>query len=296
MRQAKVLRTDFETRPMLDRLIRAHFAAARCRVGEICEMHFYSLGAVTRRHWRQRRDVPRDLAAVPRAGWALVRKVAGKPAAPEITSGKEQELLTVIRDELLQLEALAEVLRLHLRDELVAAGIDPHNLARLLEPANAPEIDRWLEDKVGLHGVALEGARESLMFVALGFLGRTFSDKLVFGSSMGLGAAAASSFYLHHQSWWGAFMAQVYGTPGWVSAVGMASGLAATLVAMPLLAPLVETGINRFRAERLLLRIIDGVEFDMMQDSGELAGVAGRLATFISLVPDILQLLARLQR
>lgn len=281
----------------VQRLIQAHFAAARARVPKVCQDHFLSLGAVSRRHWRQRQDIPRDLAAMPRAGWQLVRKVLGKPTVQAAAiSGKEQEVLQLIQDELLQLDGLAEILQAYIHQELCLAGIEISQLSTILAPENQPVIESWLRERLGMHGVALEGMRESMMFVALGVAGKTLSDKVVFGSGMGLGAAAAGSVYLHHQGWWGAFWTQVYGVPGWVSAAGAAGGFAATLVAMPLLAPLVEVGVNRFRAERMLVKMINGVEYDMMHNTPELAGVAGRIATFIGFIPDLLQLLAKLRR
>ena len=90
-------------------------------------------------------------------------------------------------------------------------------------------------------------------------------------------------------------MVQIFGVPGWVSVAGMMGGVVATLAIMPIISPLVETGVNRFRAQRMLTKIVDSVEQDRMKESPEIAGIAGRLATFIGLLPDLLQIAVKLR-
>ena len=112
---------------------------------------------------------------------------------------------------------------------------------------------------------------------------------------MGLGSMAATSLYLSQQGWWSGLMIQFLGVPGWVSVAGMMGGVAATLAIMPIISPLVETGVNRFRAQRMMLKIVESVERDMMKESTEIAGIAGRLATFIGLLPDLVQIAVKLR-
>ncbi|WP_250657597.1 hypothetical protein [Alkalimarinus coralli] len=280
----------------LEEIIVRHFADARGRVNEICANHFFSIRAVTKRHWQHRKDIPQDIAAVPRAGWGLAKKLAGKGLqSGRIPSGKEQALLEIVSQELLQLDQLSAKLNAYLKQEVEEVGLTTEEVASLLDKGNAPLVEGWLKQRIETHSVAQEGIRESLVFIATGLVGRAFSDKAVFGSTMGLGSMAATSLYLSHQGWWSGLMVQIFGVPGWVSVAGMMGGVVATLAIMPVISPLVETGVNRFRAERMLVRIVDAVEQDMMKDTPEIAGIAGRLATFIGLLPDLLQIAVKLR-
>lgn len=280
----------------LEQIMSEHFSDARRRVDAVCAEQFFSFKAVTQRHWHNRKDIPQDIAAVPRAGWGLAKKLAGKGGpASRLPSGKEQALMNIVTTELLQLDKLSEALNGYLEKQVEAAGLTAGELASLLDKRNAPMVEEWLKQRIETHSVAQEGVRESLVFIATGLVGRAFSDKAVFGSSMGLGSMAATSLYLSHQSWWSGLMIQIFGVPGWVSVAGMMGGVMATLAIMPVISPLVETGVNRFRAQRMLIKIVDSVEQDMMKDSPEIAGIAGRLATFIGLLPDLLQIAVKLR-
>lgn len=281
---------------VLESLIGAHFESARNRADQVCNDHFFSLKAVSQRHWQNRKDIPQDIAALPRAGWGLAKKLAGQSKLrPRVPSGKEQALLAVITQELLQLDVLSKKLNDYLAFQVEEAGLTTDELANLFDQRNAPVVEYWLKQRIETHSVAQEGVRESLVFIATGLVGRAFSDKAVFGSSMGLGSMAATSLYLSQQGWWSGLMIQVFGVPGWVSVAGMAGGVFATLALVPVISPLVETGVNRFRAQRMLKKIVDSVEQDMMKDTPEVAGIAGRLATFIGLLPDLLHIAAKLR-
>ncbi len=280
----------------LEHIMIEHFSDARKRVDSVCADQFFSLKTVTQRHWDNRKDIPQDIAAMPRAGWGLAKKLAGKGGtANRVPSGKELALLDIVTEDLLQLDKLSETLNDYLEKEVRSVGLTTQELSNLLDKRNAPMVETWLKQRIETHAVAQEGVRESLVFIATGLVGRAFSDKAVFGSSMGLGSMAATSLYLSHQGWWSGLMVQVFGVPGWVSVAGMMGGVVATLTVMPILSPLVETGVNRFRAQRMLTKIVDSVEQDMMKESPEVAGIAGRLATFIGLLPDLLQIAVKLK-
>ena len=281
---------------VLEQLIAEHFCCARGRVDAVYHDYFYSLKKITQRHWRHRKDIPQDIAAVPRAGWSLVKAAVGKKRSGSLrSSGKELELLGIVTTELLQLNVLSDKLNNYLEKEVLGAGLTVEELFHFLDKDNAAFIEQWLQKRIETHSVAQEGARESLVFVATGLVGRAFSDKAVFGSSMGLGSMAATSFYVSQQGWWTGLMTQVFGVPGWVSVAGMVGGAATTLAVMPIISPIVETGVNRFRAKKMLIKIVDSVEQDMMKESPEVAGIAGRLATFIGMLPDLVQIAVKIK-
>ena len=287
---------EIDHKSVLEQLIAEHFCSARGRVDMVCVDYFYSLKRVSQRHWKHRKDIPQDIAAVPRAGWSLIKSAVGKKRAePSRSSGKERELLNIVTTELLQLNVLSDKLNDYLEKEVLGVGLTVEELFNFLDKDNAAFIEQWLQQRIETHSVAQEGARESLVFVATGLVGRAFSDKAVFGSSMGLGSLAATSLYVSQQSWWAGLMAQVFGVPGWVSVVGMVGGAATTLAVMPVISPLVETGVNRFRAKKMLIKIVNSVEQDMMKESPEIAGIAGRLATFIGMLPDLVQIAVKIK-
>lgn len=281
---------------VLEQLITEHLDSSRDRINVVCIDHLYSFKSVTQRHWRHRKDIPQDIAAVPRAGWSLVKAAVGKRSSGTVRSSrKELELLEIVTTELLQLDVLSDKLNSYLENEVVDAGLSVEELFHLLDKGNAELLEQWLQHRIETHSVAQEGIRESLVFVATGLVGRAFSDKAVFGSSMGLGSMAATSFYVSQQGWWAGLMTQMFGVPGWVSVAGMMGGAVTTLAVMPIISPLVEVGVNRFRAKKMLTKIIDSVEQDMMKESPEMAGIAGRLATFIGLLPDLVQIAVKIK-
>ncbi len=281
----------------LEKIIIAHFDGAKHRVDGVCSRYFFSLSAVTKRHWAHRKDIPQDIAALPRAGWSIAKKVVGSKTrqTKRQPSGKEQAMLEIVTCELLQLDVLSDKLNAYLEKEVADAGLTIEELSSFLDKSNALLVQQWLKQRIETHSVAQEGVRESLVFIATGLVGRAFSDKAVFGSTMGLGSMAATSLYLSQQSWWSGLMIQFLGVPGWVTVAGMVGGVAATLAIMPVISPLVEVGVNRFRAQRMLTKIVESVERDMMKESPEIAGIAGRLATFIGLLPDLVQIAVKLK-
>ena len=107
----------------LQALLDAHFSAARARVPAVCERHFHSLRSVARRHWQNRRDVPRDLATIPRFTWRALRRLGGRRInVQQHYSAKELALAGIVAGELLQLHELEQALLRHLAEHLFGTG------------------------------------------------------------------------------------------------------------------------------------------------------------------------------
>ncbi len=280
----------------LNQLLEAHFAAARQRVPEVCARHFHSLGGVTKRHWQHRRDIPRDLATIPRFTWRALRRLGGRGVVlQQHYSAKELALAGVVASELLQLAVLEQALLRHLGQH---PELDPgkqREVAALLQRYSPAELELRVREAVARLAVDHEGSRDVLLFITLGVAGRLVSDKIAFGSAGVLGATAASSLYLSQQSYLSALWAKWFGLPGWVSITGGALGFAALILLTPVVAPLVECGINRFRAERTLKRLIDEAQQQLQSPGTDGYTLAAYAGTYVQLLPDLLHILRSLR-
>lgn len=268
--------------------IDTHFAQAHQRVEAVYRQHFRSLPGVLQRHWQHRRDVPADLAALPRSLWRIV---ARRSHSERPLTGKEQAVAQLIADKVLDLNGLQarlfQRLESHpdyrpetvaaLRDELAA---DPEHAARRLNAA----VARW--------GLSHDSSRDLLLFLALGLAGRGLSDKLMFGSASLLGISAASSWYLSQQGWLAAWWASWFGVPGWVTAGGAAAGMAGMMVLTPVLAPFIECGFNRVWRRQRLHRLLDEVHRQLRPPLREHLWQYG---SYLQFLPDLLHLLKQLR-
>ena len=288
----------------LERTVCAHFADARQRIDPVYQQHFADLGSVYRRHWQHRGDIPRDLANIPRSLWRLAvqggRWVARvKPGAdkaesepqPVRLSQKEQAIARVLIEDLLQLPQLELQLLSHLQQHPLANGEHWQELQQLLSQHSPEQAQQRLAQALTRLTATQEGSRDMALFLALGMLGRSFGDKIAFGSAMGLGSAAATSVYIGQQSFWGGLWVQWFGAPGWVTATGAATGMVAVVLVTPLIAPLTEYGINRVRAKKFLGEAVDRVEQNILHTRADAGSIAGQMGSFVQMLPDLLQLL-----
>ncbi|MBB3048397.1 hypothetical protein FHR99_002671 [Litorivivens lipolytica] len=290
----RLTRDEWESR--LNAMLDAHFSAARERVPDVCARHFHSLGGVAKRHWQHRRDIPRDLATIPRFTWRALRRLGGRKVATEPRySAKELALAGVIAGELLHLASLEESLLKHLGQHPELDPSKQREVEALLARYSPAELERRVRAAVARLAVDHEGSRDIILFITLGVAGRLLSDKIAFGSAGILGATAASSLYLSQQSYFSALWAKWFGLPGWVSVTGGAVGFMALILLTPVVAPLVECGINRFRAERTLLRLIDEVQRQLQSPGSDGYTLAAYAGTYVQLLPDLLNILRSLR-
>lgn len=279
----------------LQALVARHFDEARARVPQVYRCHFASLSGVVRRHWQHRRDIPRDLASLPRFTWYALRRLVGKPSAEARRySAKELAVAELVAEELLRMGELEQVLLEHLNrhPELEERG---EELRALLDEYSPAQREARLRQAVARLGVDQEGTRDALVFLTLGLAGRAVSDKVAFGSASVLGAAAAGSLYIGQQSFFAGLWAKWFGVPGWVSVAGGTAGFALLLLATPVVAPFVECGVNRFRAERLLGRIVDEAQHQFEGRNVDGYTFAAYAGTYIQLLPDLIYMLRHLR-
>ena len=285
--------TDLEWNTKLESLINVHFELAHQRVDGFYNKYFASFKSILGRHWQHRRDIPRDLITIPRTTWRFAKRLAGrKGTASKIKlSGKELAVTKLIIDELLQLRRLEQDI---FQFVLGQSEINLQQLQELQEilgdytPDNAQQkIDLALRRLT----VTQEGGRDVLVFLTLGLIGRPFADKVVFGSALGIGSTAATGIYISQQSFIGAIWTKWMGVPLWVSISGALVGISALLLATPMIAPVVEFGVNRFRAKPLLHGVIDQVRHNLLNAKTDTTSIAGLIGSYIQLMPDLLQIL-----
>lgn len=280
----------------LDALLNEHFGEVRQRIPAFYEQYFASLRRIASRHWQHRRDVPRDLATLPRFTWRALQRLGGRRGTTARRfSAKELTLAGLIGGELLHLPELEEKLLRHLGRH---PGLDldkQREVQDILARYSPADLELRLRDAVARLAVDHEGSRDLLLFLALGMIGRAASDKVVFGSAGLLGASAASSLYLSQQSFFASVWAKWVGVPTWVSLAGGTAGLALLLLLTPVLAPFVEFAVNRFRAERMLGELVDQVQQQLQNPGHDGYTLAAYAGSYIQLLPDLLNILKSLR-
>ncbi|MBN49027.1 MAG: hypothetical protein CMN85_05750 [Spongiibacteraceae bacterium] len=280
----------------LDTLLEEHFSAVRERIPAFYEQHFGSLRRIASRHWQYRRDIPRDLATLPRFTWRALQRLGGRRINTERRySAKELALASVISGELLHMPALEEKLLRHLSQHPELDLSRQREVQAILARYSPADLEQRLQDAVARLAVDHEGSRDVIVFLALGMLGRAVSDKIAFGSAGVLGATAAGSLYISQQSFFAGLWAKWVGVPGWVSVAGGSLGIVSLLLLTPVLAPLVEFGVNRFRAERMLGNLVDQVQQQLQHPGSDGYTLAAYTGTYIQLLPDLLNILRSLR-
>ncbi|MGJ8686663.1 MAG: hypothetical protein ACSHWQ_04235 [Spongiibacteraceae bacterium] len=258
----------------------AHFAAAHSRVDRVSSAHFTSLSAVLARHWRNRRDIPADLAALPRSLWYLLRKLWRRPnsAAPRALTGKEREVAEIVAVQLIDLSSLEALL--NVQRQTINTPLDSTIAAQRLQQA----VAQW--------GSKQDNSRDTLLFLCLGLLGRGLSDKILFGSASLIGASLATSVYLSQQGFFSALWASMFGAPAWVAVLGAVLGFAAVFVATPVIAPFLEWASNRFWARRRLHRVLDQIHRELR---APVTDHLWRYGGYLQFVPDVVLLLRHIR-
>ncbi|MFT5576716.1 MAG: hypothetical protein ACI89D_002245 [Bermanella sp.] len=281
---------------VLDVLLEDHFRGVRERVPQFYKQHFASLRRIASRHWQHRRDVPRDLATLPRFTWRALQRLSGRNiAGGRRYSAKELALAGLIGGELLHLSALEEKLLRHLSRHPELDLNKQAEVQAILARYSPADLEQRLQEAVAQLAVDHEGSRDVIVFLALGMVGRAVSDKIAFGSAGLLGATAASSLYVSQQPFFASLWAKWVGVPSWVSLAGGTVGLVLLLLLTPLMAPVVEFGVNRFRAERMLGNIVDQIQQQLQHPGTDGYTLAAYTGTYIQLLPDLLNLLKALR-
>ena len=263
--------------------------------------YFASPSVVLSRHWRHRGDIPKELATLPRAAWGFIKSAAtrnknqaDKQRKSISLSGKQHELYTAIEVELLDLRGLDKKLQDYAAEYQANFDAKLHDLLNGLPTNQREEVERQLAHHIERMSLPVEGSREALMFLLTGLMGKGLGAS-GFGSSLATGQAAATAIYTSNLSWWGSLWVSLTGVPAWVGLVGATSGLLATLIIAPFLAPLLEVGINRFRGKKMLLEIIEHVRTRVIKPPSDAVDVLGKLAVYLQLLPDIIRFAAKIK-
>ena len=280
---------ELEDQTLMEEALRAivqnHFLEARKRVTDVWRRDLVSVRSVAKRHWRHRRDIPKDLVSMPRTLWRGVMDLLNRwpRAASEKTkskvrvlSGKEAALMRMIREDLLDLPGLQRQLqaRLLLADPQLSSC--QHLLEELAGEDRLQAIERYLDGELERLSTPSEGTRDLLVFLLIGIVSKGSGLNATFGSAIAAGSATASAIYIASQSWWGALWLQFSGLPGWVGVAGAVGGLGVALVLTPFLAPLSEWLVNRWRGEGYLHDLIGQVEHNLLENRRDGLDLAGR--------------------
>ncbi len=303
------LPVDKALQAALNDVIEQHFDGALVRVPQVYQQFFTSPGSILKRHWRHRRDIPGDFVSLPRQLWHVGKHwvsqmMPGKKAAdaseavvpqPRPLSGKEQELHRVLYEDLLQLPALEERL-LSVLSTHSSSVAECQRLLPSLSDTQRQAVSTFLQQKMHHLTVSREGGRDMLAFFMIGLIGKSVGTDVVFGSAIATGGAIAQSVYLAQQSWWGVLWAKWAGVPTWVTVSGGVGGVLAAVAVAPLLSPIAELAMNRLRGERYLRKLVQEVKENSLHGGRDGFDLAGLMAGYAQIAPDLLVLLKSLVR
>ncbi len=296
-------KTIEQHRDDLNALVDAHLNEARSRVDEIYLKHFSSPQVVLNRHWRFRGDIPKELATLPRSSCNFVKsainrskKPVNKQEAEAISlTGKQAELYNIIEVELLDLPGLDQKLQDYVTYYQANFDFQMSDILSGLPTQQRTEIELQLSQHIERMSLPVEGSRETVMFLFAGLIGKSLGANS-FGSSIATGQAAATAIYTANLSWWSGLWVSLTGVPAWVGLVGASGGVLAALIVAPVLAPLLELGVNRFRGKKMLYAIIEQVRNRVIKPPSDAVDVIGKLAVYLQLLPDIINLAVKIKR
>lgn len=281
-------------RERLVALTAEHFTAAEARIEQVYQAHFAPLGTVVDRHWRNKRDIPSDLATLPKDVWQVAKKLVSREQRKggvvepgHKLSGKQREVVDILANELLRLPDLDRKLSNYVAQYQQEFDASLHQLLSQLQPNQREQVQKQLLQHVERMSLPVEGAREALMFGLTALIGHGIGSA-GFGSAIGVGQAAAGTWYVSSLPWWSALWVHVAGVPAWVGVAGGAGGVVAALLVAPLLAPFIELLLNRWRARKILKDAVDTARGRLEAPPTDQVDVLGRIAVYLQVLPDLL--------
>ena len=282
----------------IDALIESHFTEAHGRVPQFYQTHFGSTSAVLARHWRNKKDIPRDIAHIPIKifRWGKGKITGGNHSHENLSqSGKDTELMNLLLHDLLAIPTLEENIQQYIAEHTAAYDEYQMALQDSLEKFSEERVLAVIENHIQKINIPREGSREVLVFLALGIAGKAVSHQIAFGSSLGLGSALATSMYISQQSWLGAIWIKFTGVPAWVTVTGASSGLILAMLLAPLITPFSEVLVNRLRGEKFLHQLVDEYKKQITQPNSDALNLAGHVACYIQSLPELIQALKMLK-
>lgn len=279
------------------KIINDHFDEAEKRVEEVYAAYFSSTKAVLGRHWRNKRDIPSDLMALPRHTWGfLSKKIFRKQTKPLPKTGKAKEIEILIADNLLDLKGLEQKIENYVKPFQEKFELEFTEILEQIPSLQREKFSKELELHVERLNTPIEGTREAVIFLIAGIIGKVFSDKVTFGSSIATGKAVATSVYMSQLSWFGSLWAHLFGVPSWVGYAGAGAGVLAAVVVAPFLTPVFELGINKFRARKILRLAVESARQKLTGKGKDALDLAGKTAIYLQVLPDLIEVAKRTAR
>lgn len=272
------------------KIINDHFDQAEERVEEIYASHFSSTKEVLGRHWRHKKDIPSDLMALPRHAWGFFSKmIFRKKTKPLPKTGKVKEIEILIADNLLDLKGLEKKIENYIKPYQEKFEHEFTDILEQIPSLQQEKFSKELELHVERLNTPIEGTREAVIFLIAGIIGKVFSNKVTFGSSIATGKAVAASIYMSQLSWFGSLWAHLFGIPSWVGYAGAGAGVLAAVIVAPFLTPVFELGINKFRARKILRLAVESARQKLTGKGKDALDLAGKTAIYLQVLPDLIE-------
>ncbi|MFC1504352.1 hypothetical protein ACFL6D_02940 [Spirochaetota bacterium] len=275
----------------INRIVEEHFTEVDVRIESVNKKYFSDPKEVFARHWRNKKDIPSDLAAIPRHTWNIIAKyILKKKTITVPKSGKQKEVEAIIYTELLDIGGLEKKIEEYVKPYQEDFEAELRSVIGQVPVLKREEFSRELERNLEDLNIPVDGVRETVMFLMAGVVGKVFADNITFGSMLATGKSIAISMYMSQLSWFGYIWASIFGTPAWVSVIGIAGGVITALLVAPLISPLFEMGINRIRARRVLRNIVSYARKTLTEKGTSTVTIAGKIAVYLQILPDCLEM------
>lgn len=282
----------------IQEIVDHHFQQVKNQIPEFYSQHLGSFKAILVRHWKHKTDVPKEWVHIPLKlfHWGKSRVSRNKNLEQTVFElGKDREVQQLILNDLMKMPLLEQKLRLFLLENAPLFQEYEHELQQSVRRYSEEEVLEAMRTHFEKLVIPRDGSRELMLFLAMGFVGRTLCPNITFGSALGMGSAVATSIYASQQGWLGSLWLKLTGIPGWVTISGAAMGLFVVLVTTPLISPLSELLINRLRGERFLTRMVDQFHQDVNEGGKDHLNLAGHVALYVQALPELFQILKLLR-
>jgi hypothetical protein len=270
-------------------IIDDHLRDAESRINTIYEQHFGNAGAVFSRHIKHWKDAPKDLGQPFLGLWNVTaRKLQGKPPV-YFETGKRAELVSLISNELLELPELEKKICDHIRPFQESVQEEIQSLLDRVPEDRREKVERELKGALENLDVPVETLRDVAATVLMGCASAVWGTKGFVYGTVGAGQSLVTAIWAANLGWYGGFAYWVSGTtvggwisgtwvggllgisgaPAWVSVAGGAGGFLAAIVLIPVMGPVCEWGVNKFKGRSTLDRAVQAARDSLIGDQSK---------------------------
>lgn len=264
-----------ELAAQLRQKILEHLDAAEAQLGEAYQQ-LRQFKDIRRRHW----SYPKEAILDPLRPLLRLFKQDHK-----LPNRRDQQLSLALTEEWLALPQLFQQL-----NKLCLEYSDSDPLHHLNQTQQTQLIEALNKQMTRL-GLSRDGLRDGGMIAAIALGQLVAKQSSVSGSAFALGAGVGGNLYLAQHTGFNWLWLHVTGVPAWVSIASGLAGLLLTLMMLPLISPLAEWLIWRWRGKRIMKDYLHQVREALLKPKYNGVDAASILAQYAQWLPDALALI-----